>query len=647
VAGDNATPRRFGDYTLDRLLGRGGMGHVWLARTTGEDAARVCVVKTLLANDDVEYQQRFIDEARLLVLLAHRNICAVFDAGCVDGRYYLAMEHIDGRDLKDLLMQAEARRTPLPLAVTVYVVREVLAALDAAHRTKHPLTGEPLRVVHRDVSPQNVMVAVDGRVKLIDFGLALSTQKVEKTAPQIVMGKLAYMAPEHARGDTLDGRADQFAVGQMLYEMVANERYYEGLGTDALWQMSGVGGFRPAKLRALPPALRGIIERSTAPDRNHRFPDCGAMAEALADFERTGGLDATDPRATLRALVSRFDDHDPPAPAPAPGPGAAGGQRRPLAVIEPGAGIGHEFKETRRGVAGASARGRDAGIGSGGGPDDAVQGIAAAGPFADAPPAGRPPAAFPFTGPATDPVGHPAGGERTRTFRIRAVGNDVVVEGVGSARRPEPTMVVRAAATAGQPPTTPPTAAIAAPPPPRARLAAVVVGVLVAVVAVVVAVVVVGVGVGFRRPPGGSMPVDVDVDAGADRTAGRPDAGAIPTAPVAAGSPVVVDAGVIAAAPVDAGSPVVTDAGADAGPAPGPDVRSAPVAGAQRQPGRRLPPLPTDSLLRQMSQLKQLCSDVPCTARVAALLVPGGPPPESVKKALRSCYAVCQRTPSR
>jgi tRNA A-37 threonylcarbamoyl transferase component Bud32 len=301
-------PRILGDYTLLEVLGRGGMGMVWRAsrRTDIEGITEPCVVKTLRANDDPEYERRFIDEVRLLVLLAHQNICAVLDAGCFEGQYYLAMEHIDGLDLKRVTAMTAQTGAPLPTAVVVYVVRAVLEALDAAHRTRHPVTKRPLKVVHRDVSPQNVMLAHDGRVKLIDFGLALSTQKVEKTAPSIVMGKLAYMSPEQARGEPVDGRADQFAVGVMLYELLANARYYEGLTVDATWRKSGSGGHEPARWASIDDGLRAIIRRSTAPVAADRYDSCAAMANALAAWASKNGQEAgpAEAASALRTLVA-------------------------------------------------------------------------------------------------------------------------------------------------------------------------------------------------------------------------------------------------------------------------------------------------------------------------------------------------------
>jgi serine/threonine protein kinase len=324
VSSVDELPRAFGDYTLLRLLGRGGMGQVFLAQLKARGLSgidKICVIKTLRPTNDPEYERRFIDEARLIVLLGHKNICPVFDAGCFEGTYYLAMEHVAGQELRGLQRAAEQRGTPLPAAVVVHIIKEVLEALDAAHRMTHPITREPLRVVHRDVSPQNVMVSTEGEVKLIDFGLAVSTQKVERTAPQIVMGKMAYMAPEQARGDVVDGRADQFACGVMLYELLTNERYYGDLPFEAMWRMSGSGGHLPARLATLPDDIRAVIVRATAADRAHRFSSCGDMRDALTAIELARGAIAgsRDVRVALRDLESISQS----VPAAIPSPHAA------------------------------------------------------------------------------------------------------------------------------------------------------------------------------------------------------------------------------------------------------------------------------------------------------------------------------------
>jgi serine/threonine-protein kinase len=301
------------------------MGEVFLARLQARGLAgvdKICVVKTLRPTTDPEYERRFIDEARRIVLLSHKNICPVFDAGCFEGEYYLALEHIAGREVRHLQQACEVRGSPLPGAIGIHIIKETLEALDAAHRMVHPLTKEPLRVVHRDVSPQNVMISQEGEVKLIDFGLAVSSQKLERTAPQIVMGKMAYMAPEQARGDVVDARADQFAAAVMLYELLTNSRYYGALPIDAIWRMVGSGGHEAEGLSTLDDDLQRVIRRATAADREQRYQTCGDMRDALTAIELKRGIIAgsRDVRAALQAIDSPTTTMVPPTAPPAPSP---------------------------------------------------------------------------------------------------------------------------------------------------------------------------------------------------------------------------------------------------------------------------------------------------------------------------------------
>ncbi|OGQ12297.1 MAG: hypothetical protein A2138_00135, partial [Deltaproteobacteria bacterium RBG_16_71_12] len=300
-------PQHFGPFVLLARLARGGMGDVCLAKV-GRVAGleRLCVVKSIRANllGDDEYVRRFIDEARTVVQLAHRNICPVLDVGAVDAQYYLAMELIAGRDLRTIQERARQQRRALPPALVLHIVGDVLEALDYAHRLVDARTGEPLGIVHRDVSPQNVMVSFEGEVKLIDFGLATSTRKLERTEPGVVLGKLQYMSPEQARGDALDRRCDVFATGVLLYELLTGERYYEGLSLDDVWRRVGTGQHKGARLSALPVELRDIVQRAVAADPAARFPTCGELKTALHEYQlrRQQIGSAAELRALMAAL---------------------------------------------------------------------------------------------------------------------------------------------------------------------------------------------------------------------------------------------------------------------------------------------------------------------------------------------------------
>lgn len=303
VLPEDVFPRPFGNYLLLKVFARGGMGEVYLARQISSGGLdRYCVVKKLRKEltRDREYVTRFIDEARVVVHLDHPNICRTFDVGRVGEEYYLAMEYVSGCDVRMVQDKARDDGVPMNADAVLPLMSELLEALDHAHHRRDQ-KGELLRLVHRDISPQNVMISYDGEVKLIDFGLASSKLKIEKTQPNVVMGKMAYMSPEQARGDAIDHRADLFAVGVMTYELLANERFYEGMGTHEIWQVVGRGGFAPKRWRELDPALQAIIGRALHPDHNQRFATCGAFRDALNAYLAEHYPQAG--RGTVRAVV--------------------------------------------------------------------------------------------------------------------------------------------------------------------------------------------------------------------------------------------------------------------------------------------------------------------------------------------------------
>lgn len=327
-------PRPFGPYALLSIVGRGGMGEVYLAKTGGlAGYEKHCVVKTLRPEvaEESEYVQRFSEEARVVVQLAHRNICSVFDVGRADGSLYVAMEHVAGRDLRQL-----ARAGLLPPAVAVYIMTEVLEALDYAHRFVDGTTGEALSLVHRDVSPQNILLGVEGDVKLIDFGVATSTRLAPVTVAGTVLGKLSYMAPEHARGEAVDGRADQWSAAVVLVELLTGEGFYRAVERDVAWQHSGKGSYRPPGFASIELGMRAILERALSPSRNERYPSCTAFAQALVDWARANAAlaDCRDVRRLLterfgdlageaRAVYANFSDVAPPTLMQVQGPAAA------------------------------------------------------------------------------------------------------------------------------------------------------------------------------------------------------------------------------------------------------------------------------------------------------------------------------------
>lgn len=298
---DDELPRPFGPYLLLTRLARGGMGEVFLAKHGGlQGFEKHCVVKTLraeLAAQD-DFVKRFTEEARVVVQLSHRNVCPVFDVGRANGQLYMAMEHLIGRDLRMLSGR-------LTTAVAVHVVGEVLEALDYAHRYIDTETNQPLGIVHRDVSPHNVILGVEGDVTLIDFGIATTARSGPVNEGTTVLGKLGYMAPEHARGDDTDGRADQYAAAVLLVELLTGAGFFETLSREQAWLIAGQGGHRPAAFAELDPVLRAILDRALEPVREKRFPSCAAFGDAVVDWARSRGHVA-DARDVRRLMAQAF-----------------------------------------------------------------------------------------------------------------------------------------------------------------------------------------------------------------------------------------------------------------------------------------------------------------------------------------------------
>jgi tRNA A-37 threonylcarbamoyl transferase component Bud32 len=276
----------FGRYVLVDRLASGGMGEVFLAVAFGaEGFRRNFVIKRLraeLANQQLLVAQ-FIDEARLSSSLVHSNIIPVFDFGKVGDEYYMAQEYISGRDLERLTARAlELGRGPLPAHLLTHVAHQVLQALQFAHG-KLDDAGRPLGLVHRDISPQNIMISARGEVKLFDFGIVKATARASQTEVGVVKGNVSFMAPEQARGQPLDQRADLFSLGLVLYRCLVGELLYrENSAFELLVHAAnGPSVADREKLDALPLGLGAILGRALSADPAERFPDALTFAAAL------------------------------------------------------------------------------------------------------------------------------------------------------------------------------------------------------------------------------------------------------------------------------------------------------------------------------------------------------------------------------
>ncbi len=303
---------RVGRYETLRRIACGTLSELWLARLVGiEGFAKVVVLKWMRSDiDDAEQATRmFVREARIAARLDHPNIVHTLDLGLSHGRHFVAMEYVHGETLARLL----ARGGALPEACAVRIAVEVLGALAYAH-ARDDDDGSPLGIVHRDVSPQNVIVGHDGNVVLVDFGIARATAWEDLTYTGEVKGTLAFAAPEQARGDDVDARVDVYATGALLFDLLTGRPPGGGQGDVALLSRLAAG-IVDVDLGALPGGLAAIVRTAMDTDRNLRFPTAAAMRAALIAEAGARGLDlGAEP--LRRLLAARCGTRPHPSGAP-------------------------------------------------------------------------------------------------------------------------------------------------------------------------------------------------------------------------------------------------------------------------------------------------------------------------------------------
>ena len=286
-------PTKFGKYLLLERIAVGGMAEVFVAKAFGvEGFERLLAIKKILPTmgEDAEFIRMFVDEARIAVQLAHANIVQVLELGKHDESLYIAMEYVSGRDLRQLMERFRKRQEPMPLPQVCLIVAEVCEALDHAHR-KRDAQGRPLGIVHRDVSPQNVLVSFEGEVKLIDFGIAKAESRLQKTQSGILKGKFSYMSPEQVKGDAVDGRSDVFACGILLWELVCGEKLFAGDSDYAILEKVRLGAIPPPRSRnpRCPEALERAILKSLAIDPARRYQTASELHDDLMRFTVASG----------------------------------------------------------------------------------------------------------------------------------------------------------------------------------------------------------------------------------------------------------------------------------------------------------------------------------------------------------------------
>lgn len=294
-------PQRFGRYTLLSPISTGGMGEIFLGRIEGAHGFdKLCVIKKILPHlaEDADFVERFVDEARILVKLSHGNIAQVLDMGVHEGAPYIALEFVDGKDLRRVLARMRDRKLHIPISFILTVMTRVLDALAYAHR-KRGEDDRELNLVHRDISPQNVLISYEGEVKIIDFGLAKSTLSSSKTNPSIILGKFMYMSPEQARHQTVDRRSDLYAVGLCIYELVTGHNPFEAVPPGELMVKVANPEIPPLHQTEplTPMALSEAVMRALEPDPARRFQTAeefrGRLQAVLLSIDPSAGAETT------------------------------------------------------------------------------------------------------------------------------------------------------------------------------------------------------------------------------------------------------------------------------------------------------------------------------------------------------------------
>jgi serine/threonine protein kinase len=315
MAADPLTPapERYGRYRLLERIGKGGMAEVFRASVDGLEGFRdAFVIKRIRPekSDSAEFIEMFVNEARICALLHHANIVEVYDFGQIGGAYFMAMEYLRGRDLAAVMRALRLRLRAVPPFVAARVAEQIALGLHHAHGASLA-DGRPAEIVHRDVTPSNIMLLGAGGVKVLDFGIAKAAEMAR--APELqkkgrVKGKLAYLSPEQVRGAELDGRSDVFSLGVVLWEMLVGQRLFAS--DNEFLTMRNVLTMPvppPSSKRAeVPAAFDAVVLRALARDREQRHPSARAFADALSSVLRDAPAGASVGDASVRALLAEL-----------------------------------------------------------------------------------------------------------------------------------------------------------------------------------------------------------------------------------------------------------------------------------------------------------------------------------------------------
>ncbi len=278
-------PVRFGKYLLLERISVGGMAEVFQAKSFGvEGFEKIIAIKRILPSmaEDADFIQMFIDEAKIAGQLSHANICQIYELGKIAESHFIAMEYIWGKDLLQLQNRLRKLRQQMPVPMACFIASKVCEGLDYAHRKKDP-NGRPLQIIHRDVSPQNVLISYEGEVKLIDFGIAKAAIRSSRTQAGVLKGKFGYMSPEQVRGLPLDRRSDLFAIGTLLYESLTGERLFANDSDfSTLEKVRNAQVEPPSRFNPrIPPELEQIVLRALARTVEDRYQWANELQDEL------------------------------------------------------------------------------------------------------------------------------------------------------------------------------------------------------------------------------------------------------------------------------------------------------------------------------------------------------------------------------
>ena len=326
-------PIPFGKYQLLERVNIGGMAEIFKSKAFGiEGFERIIAIKRILPNmaEDDEFIKMFVDEARIAVQLTHPNIVQIYELGKFENQYYIAMAYVSGKDLRQILDRFRKRKETIPLPAAALIAAKICEGLDYAHRKTDP-SGRPLNLIHRDVSPQNILVSYEGTVQITDFGIAKAEDRASKTQAGVLKGKFGYMSPEQVRGLETDNRSDVFAVGILLYEMLTGKRLFIGQSDFSTLEKVRNGEVPPPREHNpdLPEELERIMLKALARDRDERYRWASDLHEELQQFlisdntiynakrlsELMNAEYASDIEAENRKM-EEFMRLSPPAPAP-------------------------------------------------------------------------------------------------------------------------------------------------------------------------------------------------------------------------------------------------------------------------------------------------------------------------------------------